>query len=61
MFVTKYHGEWKKTSTQEFINEEIRYQRITETGYQTGDKIALITTNSRTEWAIMDLDFPRSE
>lgn len=25
MFVTKYQGEWKKTSTLEFINQEIKY------------------------------------
>lgn len=56
MFVTKYHGEWKKTSTQEFINEANKISRgLLKLGIKPGDKIALITTNSRTEWAIMDL------
>lgn len=56
MFVTKYQGEWKKTSTQEFINEANKISRgLLKLGIKPGDKIALITTNSRTEWAIMDL------
>lgn len=55
MFVTKYQGEWKKTSTQEFINEGNKISRgLLKLGIKPGDKIALITTNSRTEWAIMD-------
>jgi long-chain acyl-CoA synthetase len=56
MFVTKDHGEWKKTSTQEFINQANKISRgLLKLGIKPGDKIALITTNSRTEWAIMDL------
>lgn len=56
MFVTKYQGEWKKTSTQEFINQANKISRgLLKLGIKPGDKIALITTNSRTEWAIMDL------
>ena len=56
MFITKYNGEWKKTSTQEFINQGNKISRgLLKLGIKPGDKIALITTNSRTEWAIMDL------
>ncbi|UOE38891.1 AMP-dependent synthetase/ligase [Chryseobacterium oryzae] len=56
MFVTKYQGEWKKTSTLEFINQGNKISRgLLKLGIKPGDKIALITTNSRTEWAIMDL------
>ncbi|MCW3161178.1 AMP-dependent synthetase/ligase [Chryseobacterium oryctis] len=56
MFVTKYQGEWKKTSTQEFINQGNKISRgLLKLGIKPGDKIALITSNSRTEWAIMDL------
>ncbi|WP_143883311.1 AMP-dependent synthetase/ligase [Chryseobacterium binzhouense] len=56
MFVTKYQGEWKKTSTQEFINQGNKISRgLLKLGIKPGDKIALITTNSRTEWAVMDL------
>ncbi|MDO5615512.1 MAG: AMP-binding protein, partial [Cruoricaptor ignavus] len=56
MFVTKYHGKWRKTSTQEFVNIGNKVSRgLLKLGIKPGDKIALITTNSRTEWAIMDL------
>ncbi len=45
----------EKTSTQEFINEGNKISRgLLKLGIKPGDKIALITTNSRTEWAIMD-------
>ncbi|KQR93375.1 AMP-dependent synthetase [Chryseobacterium sp. Leaf180] len=56
MFATKYNGEWRKTSTQEFVNQGNKISRgLLKLGIKPGDKIALITTNSRTEWAIMDL------
>lgn len=56
MFVTKYNGEWKKTSTQQFVSEGNKISRgLLKLGIKPGDKIALITTNSRTEWAVMDL------
>lgn len=56
MFVTKYHGEWKKTSTQEYINLGNKISRgLLKLGIKPGDKIALITTATRTEWAVMDL------
>ncbi len=56
LFVTKYHGEWKKTSTKEFINLGNKVSRgLLKLGIQSGDKIALITTATRTEWAVMDL------
>lgn len=55
MFATKYNGEWKKTSTQEFINLGNTVSRgILKLGIKPGDKIALITTATRTEWAVMD-------
>ncbi|MCW3168437.1 long-chain fatty acid--CoA ligase [Chryseobacterium sp. 09-1422] len=56
MFATKHQGEWQKTSTQEFINQGNKISRgLLKLGIKPGDKIALITTNSRTEWAVMDL------
>ena len=56
MFATKYHGEWKKTSTREFINLGNKISRgLLKLGIKPGDKIALITTATRTEWAVMDL------
>lgn len=55
MFVTKHQGEWEKTSTQKFINQGNKISRgLLKLGIKPGDKIALITSNSRTEWAIMD-------
>lgn len=55
MFVTKHQGEWEKTSTQKFVNQGNKISRgLLKLGIKPGDKIALITSNSRTEWAIMD-------
>lgn len=56
LFVTKYDGEWKKTSTQEYLNLGNKISRgLLELGIMPGDKIAVITTATRTEWAVMDL------
>ena len=56
MFVTKYQGEWEKTSTQEFCNLGNKISRgLLKLGIKPGDKIALITTATRTEWAVMEL------
>ncbi|MFB9119669.1 AMP-dependent synthetase/ligase [Bergeyella porcorum] len=56
MFATKYDGVWRKTSTQEFINMGNKVSRgLLKLGIKPGDKIALITTATRTEWAVMDL------
>lgn len=56
MFATKYEGKWKSISTKEYINEGNTVSRgLLKLGIKPGDKIALITTATRTEWAIMDL------
>lgn len=56
MFLTKYHGEWKKTSTKDFCDQGNRISRgLLKLGIKPGDKISLITTATRTEWAVMDL------
>ena len=56
MFITKYHGEWKKISTKEFCDQGNKISRgLLKLGIKPGDKIALITTATRTEWAVMDL------
>ncbi|HOB23381.1 MAG TPA: long-chain fatty acid--CoA ligase [Kaistella sp.] len=56
MFVTKNHGNWQKTSTKEYINLGNKVSRgLLKLGIKPGDKIALITTATRTEWAVMDL------
>ncbi len=55
MFVTKYQGKWQKTSTQEFINLGNQFSRgLLKLGIGPGDKIAVITSNTRTEWAVVD-------
>jgi len=54
--VTKYNGEWVKTSTQEYINQANTISRALITiGVQKNDKIAIISSNNRTEWNIMDI------
>ena len=56
MFVTKYDGKWEKTSTSEFVALGNKVSRgLLKLGIKPGDKIALITTATRTEWAVMDL------
>ena len=56
MFVTKYNGKWEKTATSEFIALGNKVSRgLLKLGIKPGDKIALITTATRTEWAVMDL------
>lgn len=56
MFATKYHGEWQKISSGEYINMANKLSRgILKLGIKPGDKIAMITTATRTEWAVTDL------
>lgn len=55
MFATKYNGEWKKLSSSEYLNLGNQVSRgLLRLGIQPGDKIALITSASRNEWAVMD-------
>lgn len=54
--VTKQNGEWIKTSTKDYINKANAVSRaLLRMGIQKDDKIALISTNNRTEWNIMDI------
>ena len=54
--VTKYNGEWIKTSTQEYIDKANAVSRaLLRLGIQKDDKIAIISSNNRTEWNIMDI------
>lgn len=54
--VTKYGDEWVKTSTQEFIDKSNAISRgLLRMGVNKNDKIALISTNNRTEWCVMDI------
>ena len=53
---TKYSGEWKYLSTESFYE---KVQKLSSSlfnmGVKKGDKIALISTNNRNEWCIVDL------
>ncbi|WP_395056478.1 AMP-dependent synthetase/ligase [Flavobacterium sp.] len=54
--VTKQDGVWVKTSTQEYIDKANTISRaLLRMGIQKNDKIAVISTNNRTEWNIMDI------
>jgi long-chain acyl-CoA synthetase len=54
--VTKYNGVWVKTSTEEYIAKANAISRaLLRMGIQKNDKIALISSNNRTEWNIMDI------
>ena len=52
---TKVKGEWHSLSTQDYIDKAESLARgLIELGVQPGDKIAIISTNNRTEWNICD-------
>ena len=55
-FVTKVAGNWVKTSTAEYIEKANAISRaLLNLGIKKGSKIALISSNNRTEWNIMDI------
>ncbi|MBZ9778829.1 long-chain fatty acid--CoA ligase [Psychroflexus sp. CAK8W] len=54
--VTKYNGVWKSTSSKEYIEQINKISRgLLRLGVKPNDKIALISSNNRTEWNIMDI------
>src|SRR6476620_7827394 len=54
--VTKYDGKWIKTSTEDYIAKANMISRaLLRMGIQKDDKIAIISSNNRTEWNIMDI------
>ena len=54
--VTKHDGQWVKTSTDEYIAKANTISRaLLKMGIQKNDKIAVISSNNRTEWHIMDV------
>ncbi|MFD0933202.1 AMP-dependent synthetase/ligase [Psychroflexus salinarum] len=54
--VTKYNGVWKSTSTKEYIDQVNKISRgLLRLGVKPNDKVAIISTNNRTEWNIMDI------
>ena len=55
-FATKYNGEWKKTSTAEYIQKVNTVSRgLLRLGIEKNNKIAVISSTNRTEWHIMDI------
>ena len=52
---TKYDGKWVSLSTHAFFEKvQIVSRKLIEIGIKKGDKIALISTQNRTEWCIVD-------
>ncbi|MFH4967343.1 AMP-binding protein [Gaetbulibacter sp. M240] len=55
-FSTKYGGEWLSISTEEYIDKANAMSRgLLKLGVKPNDKIAVISTNNRTEWNILDI------
>lgn len=55
-FSTKYDGQWESISSQEYIDQSNQLSRsLLKLGVQPNDKIAIISTNNRTEWNICDI------
>lgn len=55
-FVTKYDGEWKATSTKDYVDNANAVSRyLVDIGVKPNDKIAIITERTRTEWNITDI------
>ena len=54
--VTKYNNKWVKTSTKEYIDKANALSRgLLRLGVMPNDKIAIISSNNRTEWHITDI------
>jgi len=55
-FTTKDNGEWKSTSTKEYIDLANTISRgLLKLGVKPNDKIAVISSTNRTEWNIVDI------
>lgn len=54
--VTKVNGEWIKTSTASYVAQANAFSRgLLKLGIKPQDKIAIVTSNNRTEWNIADI------
>lgn len=54
--VTKYNGEWKAISTAEYVEKINCVSRaLLRLGVEKNDKIAMVSSNNRTEWHILDM------
>ncbi len=53
---TKYNGVWESTSSKEFLEKSNHISRgLLQLGVKKGDKVAIISSNNRTEWCIVDI------
>ena len=53
---TKYNGVWESTSSKEFLEKSNHISRgLLQLGIKKGDKVAIISSNNRTEWCIVDI------
>ena len=53
---TKYNGVWESTSSKEFLEKSNQISRgLLQLGVKKGDKVAIISSNNRTEWCIVDI------
>ncbi len=54
--VTKYKGTWVPTSSKTYIEKANKISRaLLRLGVDSNDKVAIISTNNRTEWNIVDI------
>ena len=55
-FSTKHNDVWESISTQEYIDKANQLSRgLLNLGIQPNDKIAIISSNNRTEWNVCDI------
>ncbi|PHQ56442.1 MAG: long-chain fatty acid--CoA ligase [Lutibacter sp.] len=55
-FNSKINGEWIATSTKEYIEQANTISRaLLRLGIKPNDKIAVVTSNNRVEWSILDV------
>lgn len=55
-FTTKYNGKWESISSNEYIDKANTISRgLLRLGIKPNDKIAVISTNNRTEWNVCDI------
>ena len=55
-FTTKYDGKWVSISSQQYIDQANAISRgLLKLGVRPNDKIAVISSNNRTEWNVVDI------
>ena len=55
-FTTKYNGKWESLSTENFISQSRAISSaLVGLGIKAGDKIAMISSNNRSEWSVIDV------